>query len=62
MRAQTINQAEAEAQRFLKKVKDLKDRVGGNHIALDYGCRETAAVKRASLDLSQVLADMRQGR
>lgn len=62
MRAQTINKAEEEARRFLEKVQDLKNRVGADHHALDFGCRETGAVKRASMDLSHTLADMRQGR
>jgi hypothetical protein len=62
MRAQTINKAEDEARRFLEKLQELKARVGEDHSALGFGCRETGAVKRASLDLSQALTDMRQGR
>ena len=55
-----IDAAEAEAKRFLQRVKALKAKVHNNQIALDAGCRESGAVRLASMDLNQALIDMRK--
>jgi hypothetical protein len=55
-----ISTAEAEAKRFLQRVKTLKDLCGNNEYAISYGNKETGAVRRASMDLTRALADMRQ--
>jgi hypothetical protein len=55
-----INEAEAEARRFLDRVKALKDSCGNNEYAISYGNKETGAVRRASMDLTRALAEMRR--
>jgi putative IMPACT (imprinted ancient) family translation regulator len=55
-----IDVAEAEAQRFLDRVRALKAKINGNQFALDFGSKETAAVRRASMDLTRALAEMRK--
>jgi hypothetical protein len=55
-----INEAEAEARRFLDRVKALKDSCGNNEYAISYGSKETGAVRRASMDLTRALAEMRR--
>jgi hypothetical protein len=55
-----INEAEAEARRFLDRVKALKDAIGNNQYAVEYGSKETGAVRRASMDLTRALAEMRR--
>jgi len=54
-----INEAESEARRFLDRVQDLKDAIGNNQFAVDFGSKETGAVRRASMDLTRALARMR---
>lgn len=52
-----LDDAEAEARRFLRRVADLRaamKREPGTHP------RERAAMKRASMDLSRALADVRR--
>lgn len=58
MKREEILKAESEAIRFLRTVGDLKERLDDDRYAL-YGCRESASVKRASMDLTNALADMR---
>ena len=55
-----------EAKRFIAKAEDYFDREKDergdrkdNQYAL-YGCKESGAVKRSSLDLSRALANMRR--
>lgn len=54
--AARITEAEAEAKRFLRRVKEYRDAIKepGTHP------RQNAAVKRASMDLSRALADVRR--
>lgn len=58
MNINTLIEAEEEAERFLDKVKNLQQRLSTDKYVFN-GCRETGAVKRASLDLSNALADLR---
>lgn len=52
-----------EAERFLRLAKQAKDVLILDRAANGYkesnGCKETAAVKRASLDLSNALSNLR---
>ena len=58
-----------EAKRFLVVVEKAKDRFKGEEIKKaaahsryiypEFGCKETAAVKRASMDLSRALTRLR---
>jgi hypothetical protein len=59
MKDEKIAAAEAEAKRFLKRVKEYKERIKADKYAI-YGSREGGALKRSSLDLSRSLADMRR--
>lgn len=64
MNTKTLNEAIEEAKRFIEAARC--------YIAVDnernkeryhYGCpRESGAVRRASMDLTRKLADLRQGR
>lgn len=59
MDAAKLIAAEAEALRFLNRVDAYKKAIAAN----DYGApRESGAVKRASMDLTRALADLRKPR
>jgi hypothetical protein len=59
-----LTQAEQEAHRFLDKLGDLRSRLATDKDMRDYfgivGFKETAAVKRASMDLSRALVELRR--
>lgn len=60
----TVRTAKAEAKRFLERVKALEERSRKDATAINYlgfcGCSETGAVRRASMDLTRALADLRR--
>ncbi len=58
MNIENINEVELELKRFQKKLKDLKIRIKEDIYTL-YGCREAAAIRRSSLDLTRSLSKMR---
>ena len=60
MEYRAILEAEAEAERFLMRVADLRDRYSPADLHHIQGCKETGAVRRASLDLTKALAQMRR--
>lgn len=64
MRMSEIDEAEAEAIRFLDRVHDLRTRIKDDpHVAQFWeivGCKESGAVKRASMDLSRSLVALRR--
>jgi len=66
-----VKRTKAEAERFLEKVTDLETRIMKIEKGLEegsvphlffFGCKETAALKRASLDLSRALTELRKRR
>jgi hypothetical protein len=59
MSGQRVDAAVGEAKRFLKAVDALKERCKSDQYAMD-SSRESGAVRRASLDLTRALADMRR--
>lgn len=59
MNLSSITKAEKEAKEFLVRVKAVKDRAKDDKNCF-YGCKETGALKRKSLDLSVSLSDMRK--
>ncbi len=65
MDLQKVAKARAEAERFLQKVKEFEKRWRDDPEMRKYlgvcGYAETAAVKRASMDLSRALAKLRKG-
>lgn len=54
-----LNEVEVEARRFLKKLTAVKKRIKEDSYAL-YGCKETGAIKRASIDLKNELTRISQ--
>lgn len=59
MNIEKIDEAEAEAKRFLKKIRALKIRAKTDSRVF-FGCAETAAVRRSSMDLSRSLSKLRK--
>lgn len=64
MRHKNVMIAKSEAERFLRAVDEFEQRYENDERFKDYmgitGFKETAAVKRASLDLTRALADLRK--
>ncbi|HXE05179.1 MAG TPA: hypothetical protein VN579_04260 [Bryobacteraceae bacterium] len=60
MNAKTVKAAIAEAHRFLEAAKAWERRIGDNGSIYWAASREGGAVKRASMDLTRALADMRK--
>ena len=59
MKIINIIEAEQEALRFLKRIKEAKASQSFNKIERTYTSKETGALKRASMDLTRSLAKMR---
>jgi len=59
MKFDLIEQAKIEAYRFIARANDAEKRVRADKEAL-FRCKEMATLKRASLDLSRVLAELRK--
>lgn len=64
MKRDRLKIAIAEAQRFLARARALPDpepyEIGGETFVQDYFPREQGAIKRASMDLTRALADLRR--
>jgi hypothetical protein len=64
MEYHNIEAAKKEAYRFILAVSELEERIRVETSSSDFmlmlGCKESAAVRRASMDLTRVLAKMRQ--
>jgi hypothetical protein len=64
MKQSHIITAEQEAYRFIETVKKLRERLAKDQGAREYfgiaSIKETGAVRRASLDLTRSLAEMRK--
>ena len=54
-----LNEVEIETKRFLKKLAATKKRIKEDQYAVN-GCKETGAIKRASLDLKNELTRISQ--
>lgn len=57
-----MKEAKLRAQLFLFRIKDLETKMAGEiePRMVFFRCRETAALRRASMDLTRALADMRK--
>ena len=55
-----IIEVEEEIERFTYRLNQLKDKAEKDNSALKWGCKETAALKRASMDLSAALIELRK--
>lgn len=65
MEVKTLKTAMQEAERFLKRAEALLENSteNGEFNYFRFNCsKDSASVKRASLDLTRSLADLRQGR
>lgn len=58
MKIKDILTAEKECLRFLDRLRKVKTRLKDDKYTL-YGCKETGALKRSSLDLTRSLSEMR---
>ncbi len=54
-----LSNAVGECERFLKAAKEVGKRLEKNKTHVSY-CKESAACRRASLDLSRALAELRK--
>ena len=54
-----LDKAIMEAKRFIAKAMTAKKRLKDNKYA-SFGCKDTGAVRRASMDLTNVLVDIRK--
>jgi hypothetical protein len=56
----SLEEAISEAKRFIKRASEAKERLKAEPEAAWGGCKEVAAAKRASMDLSRSLVKVRQ--
>ncbi len=59
MNIKTILKAEAEAEEFIKRCKDVREHAQQDAYCF-FGCRKTGALRRQSLELSYALVDLRK--
>jgi len=60
MNQKTLQAAISEAQRFLDLAKDLHMQSAHDHLIYIRGTARSGAVRRASMDLTRALADLRR--
>ena len=60
MNKATLEESISEALRFIERADEAITRMKADKYALISGSKETAAVKRASMDLSRVLSEVRE--
>jgi hypothetical protein len=58
---ETLKKAKEEAERFLERLTAYQSKVQNDSWA-QYGCAESGALKRSSMDLTRALAELRRGR
>ena len=54
-----LNNAVNEARRFIEKAQDAREIIALDSTAT-YSCKETGAARRASMDLTRALAELRK--
>ena len=62
MKEETLKRVIYYACEFVRRAKELEKVMPLKSGWSDEGCRESAAVRRASMDLTRALADLRQNR
>ena len=60
MKAELLNEAIKEAERFLKKAKTCKTSSEEYKYGTHFNSKDAAATKRSSMDLTRALARLRQ--
>ena len=61
MKVQTLKKAIRKAEDFLQAARDCDNELGGDYSYIA-GTRRSGACRRASMELTHTLADLRQGR
>ena len=59
MNIETISKAEAEAREFIKRCKAVRKSAKEDNYCF-FGCQETGALRRQSMELTRALADLRK--
>ena len=62
MKIETVREAIIVAQEFVKRAKFVEAIEEQDKSAFNFGCKETASLRRASMELTRLLADLRMGR
>jgi len=62
MKEETLKRVIYYACEFVRRAKELEEAIAVKPCWDITGCRESAAVRRASMDLTRALADLRQNR
>lgn len=60
MKSKSVIAARLEAERFLRKVAEYEGTDSFKQTGYIPSCKQAAAVKRASMDLSRALSDLRR--
>ena len=55
-----LDEAISEANRFIKRARAAKRRLSEDRMSLVSGSKEMGAAKRASMDLTRILAELRR--
>ena len=59
MNEYTIDKAEELANKFILAVDDMRKRVEEQDLANPYNCKQSAALRRSSMELTRALSEMR---
>lgn len=62
MQEKTMDRCGEYAMEFLRRLSEMRKALKGDPDVAVCGCKESAALRRISLDLTRALADLRQGR
>lgn len=62
MRKSTLNEAKQEALRFIAKIEKYEAEYSILNGCYLYCSKESSAIRRSSMDLTRILADLRLGR
>lgn len=60
MKSKSVIAARLEAERFLRKIAQYEETEDFKNEYSVTGCKQAAAVKRSSMDLSRALSDLRR--
>lgn len=62
MKVQTLRKAISKAEYFLQAARACNDELGEDRYTSIQGTRKSGACRRASMELTRILADLRQNR
>ena len=55
-----VHELQKEIERIQDRINAVKDKYNYYENMVEYGCKETAALKRSSMDLSRILTELRK--